>query len=94
MDIRHTAIAIWYFPVLGNFEASDLFALNNVAVPSIDREHAYFIWVYDWKIQGTSQSGKGAGKMTVAVVPAGTATIYYSAHPMNREWSDLTQRGT
>lgn len=90
----NTAVAIWYFPVLGNFQASDLFELNNVAVPAIDRQHAYFIWVYDWKIQATTQSGKGAGKMTVAVVPAGTATIFYSPNPLNRDWSDPTQRST
>lgn len=90
----NSAVAIWYFPVLGDLDAADLFELNNVAQPSIDREHAYFIWVYDWKTLTRSQSGSGGGKMTVAVVPAGTATIYYSPNPTARDWRDPTQRGT
>jgi hypothetical protein len=90
----NSGTSIWYFPVLGNLALTDLFALNSVAMPSVDKEHAYFIWVYDWKIQSKSQSGSGAGKMTLAVVPAGTATIYYSSNPLGRDWHDLTQRGS
>jgi hypothetical protein len=90
----NSAVSIWYFPVLGNLAVTDLFELNSLGVPSIDRQHAYFIWVYDWKTLTRSQSGSGAGKMTVAVVPAGTATIYYSSNPLGRDWTDLTQRST
>lgn len=90
----HSGTSIWYFPVLGDLDVTDLFALNSVSVPSIDKEHAYFIWVYDWKIQSRSQSGSGAGKMTVAVIPGGTATIYYSSNPLSRDWTDLNQRAT
>jgi hypothetical protein len=90
----NSGICIWYFPVLGNLDITDLFALNNVAQPAIDRQHAYFIWVSDWKIQTTFQSGSGSGKVTVAVVPAGTGTIYYSPNPLNRDWTDPTQRAT
>lgn len=89
-----SAVAVWYFPVLGNFETGDLFALNSVAVPAVDREHAYFVWVYDMKVQNRTQNGSGNAKMTVAVIPAGTATIYYSPNPLARDWSDLTQRAT
>lgn len=90
----NSGVCIWYFPVLGNLEITDLFALNSVALPQIDKEHAYFIWVSDWKINTTFQAGTGTSKVTVAVVPAGTGTVYYSPNPQNRDWSDPTQRST
>ena len=90
-----TGTCIWYFPVLGNTDLSSLFAPDATGSPVIDKEHAYLIWVSDWSIQAMfTNSGFGNSTVTLAVVPAGTATIYYSSNPTSRDWSDITKRST
>jgi len=84
-----TGICIWYFPVLGNLELKSLFATEGGA-PVVDKEHAYLIWVSDWSIQ----AGAGNGPLSLAVVPAGTATIYFSNNPTSRDWRDLSKRSS
>ncbi len=90
-----TGTCIWYFPILGNMELSSLFAPDANGSPVIDKEHAYFIWVSDWSIETmfTNPGFKGS-VVTLAIVPTGTATIYYSSIPTSRDWSDVTKRST
>ena len=85
-----TGICIWYFPVLGNLDLKSLFATDASGNPVIDKEHAYLIWVSDWSIQ----AGAGNGPFSLAVVPAGTATIYFSNNPTGRDWRDLSKRSS
>jgi len=84
-----TGTCLWYFPVLGDLPLSALFAPGANGQPSIDKEHAYFLWVSDWSIQAMAgNSGFGGATVTTAVLPAGTATIYYSSNPTSRDWSN------
>lgn len=90
-----TGTCIWYFPVLGDLPLTSLFAPGDSGAPAIDKEHAYFIWVSDWSIAAMGQNtGFGGSTMTMAVLPPGQATIYYSPNPTTRDWSDTTQRST
>jgi len=90
-----TGTCVWYFPILGNMPLSSLFASDASGAPAMDKEHAYFIWVSDWSIQAMfNNPGFGGSNVALAVVPAGTATIYYSSNPASRDWSDVTKRGT
>ena len=84
-----TGTCLWYFPVLSDLPLSALFAPDNQDNPVIDKEHAYFLWVSDWSIRAmATNSGFGGATMSLAVLPAGTATIYYSSNPTSRDWSD------
>jgi hypothetical protein len=85
-----TGICVWYLPVVGDLDLASLFAKDKSGYPAIDKEHAYFIWVSDWRIQAVY----GNGPTTLALVPTGEATIYFSLDPTSRKWSDLTNRST
>jgi len=86
---------ITYFPVLGDLNVAELFAPDATGAPQIDKEHAYFIWVSDWSISYMFQnSGFGGSVISLALVPAGKATIYYTDNPLSRVWSDVTDRST
>lgn len=85
-----TGICIWYFPVVGSLDLASLFATDNHGVPVVDKEHSYFIWVSDWSIEAMF----GNGPFSLAVVPAGTGTIYYTNNPLSRDWSNLANRTT
>jgi hypothetical protein len=90
-----TGTCVWYFPILGNMPLSSLFASDANGAPVIDKEHAYFVWVSDWSIQTMfNNTGFGGSNIALAVVPAGTAVIYYTNNPAARDWSDVTRRGT
>lgn len=95
-----TGICIWYLPVVGDLDLGSLFATDASGAPVIDKEHAYLIWVSDWSIEvGFANTGfpnKGITNVTLslAVVPAGGGTVYFSNNPHSRDWSDLTKRST
>ena len=92
---QSSGTCIWYFPVLGDLPLTSLFAPDNSGAPSIDKEHAYFIWVSDWNIAAMGQNaGFGGSMMTMAVLPPGKATIYYRPDPTNRDWTDYGQRNS
>jgi hypothetical protein len=69
---------------------TSLFANGLSGTPSVDKEHAYLIWVSDWSIE----AGFTAGGLSLAVLPAGQATVYYSSNPTSRIWTDLSNRST
>jgi len=85
-----TGTCIWYFPVLGDLDLGSLFATDVSGNPVIDKKHSYLIWVSDWSVQAVF----GNAPFTLAVVPSGTATIYYSNNPTSRDWHDLSDRRT
>ena len=93
-----TGTCIWFFPVLGDLPLSSLFATDASGQPAINKGHAYFIWVSDWAIQAmATNSGFGGAPVSLAVLPSGSATIYYSNNPTLRDWSnpgDPSKRGT
>ena len=90
-----TRTCIWYFPVLGSFPLTTLFAPGISGLLAIYKEHAYFIRVSDWRIETMFlNSGFGGSSIDLARVPAGMATVYYSAEPNSRDWSDTSQRST
>lgn len=90
-----TGTCLWYFPILGNMPVSSLFASDASGTPVIDKEHAYLIWVSDWSIeQMFGNAGFGGSNVALAIVPAGTATIYYSSNPTSRDWSNTNNRST
>lgn len=89
-----TGTCIWYFPLLGDLDLKSLFATDSSGTPVIDKDHAYLIWVSDWSIQTMfGNSGYGGSNIALAIVPAGTATVYYSEHPTSRIWSDRSSWG-
>jgi hypothetical protein len=90
----NTGTCIWYFPVVGDLDLGSLFASDLskdlTGAPVIDKEHSYLIWVSDWSIQ----AGFANSALSLAVVPAGTATVYFSSNPLSRDWSNLANRST
>jgi hypothetical protein len=97
---QSTGTCVWYFPVLGNLDLKSLFVTDTSGKPVIDKEHAYLIWVSDWSIQaGSGNPGfpnKGITNvpLSLAVIPAGEATIYFSSNPLGRHWNDVTKRSS
>jgi hypothetical protein len=86
-----TGICLWYFPLIGDLDQRLLFSSPLFGKPVIDREHAYFIWVSDFGMQALP-SNKDFN--TLALVPEGTGTIYFTTRPDLRDFSDLTKRST
>jgi hypothetical protein len=86
-----TGICIWYLPIVGDLELKSLFSGPLFGTPVVDREHAHLIWVSDFSVQ-MLPANKDFNLL--ALVPAGTATIYYSDRPELRDWTDLTNRST
>jgi len=86
-----TGTCIWYLPVVGALGVTAqgvspaLFSDPNN--PTI--ETAYLIWVSDF---GTVML-PGNGPVTQVLVPAGQATIYFSANPTTRDWSNRSTWG-
>jgi hypothetical protein len=90
-----TGTCIWYFPVLADLDLKSLFATDPNGNLVINKEHAYLIWVSDWSIAAMfGNSGFGGSSIGLAVVPAGTATIYYTNNPTRRDFSDISKRAT
>jgi len=86
-----TGTCIWYLPLVGDLNLGSLFAGSTV-----DREHAYLIWVSDFSVEvlEAPPSLGGTGVLFVALAPAGEATVYFSDTPGTRDFSDLSNRST
>jgi hypothetical protein len=91
-----TGVCIWYPLLLGDIDMGSLFA-SLPRPQASDKEHAYLIWVSDFESVPLTPfllPPSSNGLFTVQLVPTGTATIYYSARPETRDWTDLTKRST
>lgn len=85
-----TGVCIWYFPVVRGMELSDLF--TDPTKPG--RETSRLLWVSDFDAL-ILDAGKPGEAFTRVLIPAGTATIYYSDHPEERVFTgDLKDRST
>ena len=88
-----TGTCIWYLPLVGDLNLGSLFS----GAPTVDREHAYLIWVSDFSVEvlQASASVGGTGSYFVALAPAGEATIYFSDTPETRVFTfPFTDRST
>jgi hypothetical protein len=83
-----TGICIWYFPVLGNEALESLFVKTPLGAPIVDREHSYFLWVSDFSAELLPATAPHA----LALVPTGTATVYYTSDPTSRDFTNLADR--
>jgi hypothetical protein len=89
-----TGICIWYPVLLGDLDLKSLFAEDSSGSPVIDKEHAYFIWVSDWSMVVLPPNNDFSDFNFLGLIPAGTATIYYTNRPDVRDWSDWTNRSS
>jgi len=89
MDVPNHRICLWYFPVVRGLSMADLFM--DPAKPSL--ETAYLIWVSDFSAQILDPGVPGTS-FTRALIPAGTATIYFTDTPLKRSWHDPKERST
>jgi len=80
-------VCLLYYTMIGDLDLKSLFSGPLFGAPVIDRAHAYFIWVSDYKVQWMA----GNGKYDLFLIPEGTATIYYSSNPESRIWTDATR---
>jgi hypothetical protein len=85
----YTGICVWFLPLVGDEPIGSLFDAPE-GVPIVDREHAYFVWVSDFSVQMLPAPAPYA----LALVPAGTGTIYYTAAPTTRAFGKLTERSS
>jgi len=77
-----------FYPVLvGDLDPKSLFA--GLGGPAIDKEHAYLIWVSDYSMQVLPPNNDFPDIDFLALVPTGTATIYYTNQPHLRDWRNL-----
>jgi len=91
-----TGICIWYPLLVGDLNMEYLFQFVDGA-PAVDKEHAYLIWVSDFESLPQTPfllPPSSKGLLTLQLVPAGTATIYFTDVPRLRNWTDLTKRTT
>jgi len=89
-----TAICLFYPVVLGDLDLKSLFAGPLFGEPTMDKEHAYFIWVSDFSMLPLPPSKDFKDINLAALIPAGTATIYYTSRPDLRDWRDWSNRST
>jgi len=81
---------IWHFPVVANQDLASLFApAATGGAPVPDRDHSYLIWVSDFAVEPLPSSPPQA----LALVPAGTATIYFRPDPTHRNFDDRSTWG-
>ncbi len=85
-----TGTCIWYLPLVGKLDWRSLFSAPPTGDPSLDRQHAYLVWVSDFSVEvlEAPPSLGGSGSLFVAFAPSGEATIYYSDTPETRDFSD------
>ena len=77
-------ICIWYPLLVGDLNPNSLFAAGATAV---DKEHAYLIWVSDY----SGVELPSTVDFTLFLIPTGTATIYFSNTPQNRNWTTWSE---
>jgi len=86
-----TAICMSYYPLIGDLPLNLLFSGPLFGAPVVDKEHAYFIWVSDFSMQ---ELPPNKDFNYIALIPQGEATIYFTARPDLRDWSDWSKRST
>jgi hypothetical protein len=91
MTSETTGVCIAYWPIIGDFNLKSLFAGPLFDDPVADKEHAYLIFVSDWRM--TVLPPNGAFNFLGLFLP-GEATIYYSKRPDLRDWHDPSDRST
>ena len=99
-----TGICIWYLPLVGDQDMKSLFQTHLFGQVDPSKDTAYLIWVSDFSVQMlnslppfvTPPENKKdwPPPYALAMVPTGTATIYYAVDPSMRNWSDLNDRST
>jgi hypothetical protein len=82
-------LCLVYYTLVGDLELKSLFAGPLFGPPVIDRAHAYFIWVSDYKAQELSANKE----FTSIMILEGTATIYYTNRPDLRDWNNRNTWG-
>jgi hypothetical protein len=85
-------VCLIYYTLVGDLDLKSLFALDAHHQPVVDRAHAHFIWVSDYKAQGLSGQGQNA-LFTSFLILEGTATIYYTDRPDLRNWNNRSTWG-
>jgi hypothetical protein len=89
-----TGICMFYPVLLADLELKSLFASPLVTHAVVDKEHAYFIWVSDFSMLELPVNNDFPDFNFLAIVPAGTATIYYTDRPDLRDWRNLNDRSS
>jgi hypothetical protein len=82
-------LCLIYYTMVGDFDLKALFAPGVDGNPVVDRAHAYFIWVSDYKAQALTQNEE----FTIFLIPEGTGTIYYTERPDLRDWTNRSTWG-
>ena len=85
-----TGICVWYFPLLGDLDLASLFTAGPSGGPLANREHSYLLWVSDFTVEMLPAPTPYA----LALVPTGTATVYFRSDPANRNFNNLLERST
>jgi len=80
-------LCLVYYTMVGDLDLKSLFMLDTLGNPQVDREHAYFIWVSDYKAQNLP-ANKNNKVFAFTMILQGTATIYYTNRPDLRNWAD------
>ena len=84
-------VCIWYPVLLGDLDLESLFE-PEAGTPVVDKEHAYLIWVSDFSGGAiplkpfTLKPSSPGTSFSLQLVTTGTATIYFSDKPYNRDW--------
>ena len=87
-DATH-GVCVWHFPVLADQELASLFSPSPTGTPVPDQEHSYLLWVSDFSVEPLPSTAPQA----IAIVPAGSATIYFRPDPTHRDLKDRSTWG-
>jgi hypothetical protein len=82
-------LCLIYYTMLGDLPLTSMFTTGTDNQPIIDRAHAHFIWVSDYKAQYLTDNKE----FTFFMILEGTATIYYSDQPESRDWTNRSTWG-
>ena len=90
----NTGLCLTYYTMIGDLGLNSLFMLDTLGYPQVDRKHAYFIWVSDYKWQNVPANPKAPPNpnnsvFSFTMILQGTATIYYTAHPELRVFDSI-----
>jgi hypothetical protein len=82
-------LCLVYYTMIGDLDLKSLFAGPLFGNPVIDRAHANFIWVSDYKAIPLAANKE----FTSFSIVEGTATIYYTDRPDLRDWNNRSTWG-
>src|ERR1035441_5979726 len=80
-----TGICMWYPVLFGDLDLQSLFATPLFGTPAVDKEHAYLIWVSDYKVQ-VLQPKDFKDIDFLGVITAGSGTIYFTDQIGRASW--------